>query len=90
MVYFPLLQLSNNLCYTLPVVVRARLSSSQNHMNVWIPFRLDNTAQPFFANGEEDMSRGSSTTGIDCDGDSSIRRIFETCIEEVRTGEKVV
>lgn len=39
---------------------------------------LDNTAQTFFANGQEDMSSPRSAASINGDANGAVRRIFET------------
>ena len=39
---------------------------------------LDNTAQPFLANGQEDMSGPRSAASINGDANGAVRRIFET------------
>lgn len=51
---------------------------------------LDNTAQTFLANGQEDMSGSRSTASINGDANAAVRRIFETGWHRECRGELAV
>jgi hypothetical protein len=51
---------------------------------------LDNTAQTFLANGQEDMSSPRCTASIDGDANAAVRRIFETSGHGEGRGELAV
>lgn len=71
------LQIPHEPLNRLLLIIWATISSSQNDVNIRVPFSLHDTAQPFPPNRQEAMTFSRGPTRINSDTNTSIRRVLE-------------